>query len=236
MDVVKRLQQYINLGKLSRGAINLTAVAMGINRNTVALGKSRNRPAGSEVLKSVVVTKDVYRRILIDKVVLAIKSKWTWPLGVDGGDIVIQQDNARPHIGLDDAEFVTAGEEGGWTIRIQNQPAQSPDLNVLDLGFFNLIQSLQQTLECRSMEELIAAVRCSYLMLSPTKLEKTFLTLRRIILVVIAAKGCNRYKIPRSASPAEDELALSLMNVRLEEKDRLEDVANMLSSLNMDEQ
>ncbi|ETW00811.1 hypothetical protein H310_07344 [Aphanomyces invadans] len=34
MEVIKRLQQYINLGKLSRGAIKLTAVAMGINRNT----------------------------------------------------------------------------------------------------------------------------------------------------------------------------------------------------------
>ncbi|ETW03253.1 hypothetical protein H310_05649 [Aphanomyces invadans] len=108
-------------------------------------------------------------------------------------------------------------------------------MNVLDLGFFNSIQSLQQTLECRSMEELIASVKCSFLMLSPSKLEKTFLTLRRIMLVVIEANGCNRYKIPISALTPEDEMALSLMNLRLEEEDRLEEVANLLTTLKIDE-
>ncbi|RHY01444.1 hypothetical protein DYB36_012473 [Aphanomyces astaci] len=189
-----------------------------ITERVPAVRKSRNRPARSEVLRSVTVTKDVYRR---NMVVPAIKSKWIWTAGVENGRIILQHDNARPHILSGDAEFVAAEQHGGWDIRIENQPAQSPDLNVLDLGFFNSIQALQQTLECRTMEELIAAVKCSFMLLSPVTLEKTFMTLRRVMNVIIEANGCNRYKIPRSKVNAEDELALSMMNLRLEEEDRL---------------
>ena len=39
--------------------------------------------------------------------------------------------------------FNEAAKEGGWDIRIKRQLAKSPDLNILDLGFFNSFQSLQ---------------------------------------------------------------------------------------------
>ena len=39
-----------------------------------------------------------------------------------------------------------------------NQPPNSPDFNILDLGFFNSIQSLQQQKRMTDIDELITAV------------------------------------------------------------------------------
>lgn len=55
----------------------------------------------------------------------------------------MQQDNARPHNVNDDPELIAACTADGWDIRLVNQPPNSPDTNILDLGFFNSIQSLQ---------------------------------------------------------------------------------------------
>jgi len=53
-----------------------------------------------------------------------------------GMPIYIQQDNAKTHIPVDDPEFVVAAQAEGWDIRLTLQPPNSPDLNILDLGFF----------------------------------------------------------------------------------------------------
>ncbi|KAG3089646.1 hypothetical protein PI125_g17949 [Phytophthora idaei] len=34
-----------------------------------------------------------------------------------------------------------AAKESGWDIRMEFQPPKSPDMNILDLGIFNAIQS-----------------------------------------------------------------------------------------------
>ena len=57
--------------------------------------------------------------------------------------IFIQQDNARTHIDHDDAEFCREANKDGFNIRLMCQLANSQDLNVLDLGFFSSIESLQ---------------------------------------------------------------------------------------------
>jgi hypothetical protein len=48
----------------------------------------------------------------------------------------IEQDNAPSHVRADDPEFATAVAQTGLDIRIMNQPANSPNMNCLDLGFF----------------------------------------------------------------------------------------------------
>ncbi len=35
---------------------------------------------------------------------------------------------------------MTAGSTGGWVLKIETQPAQSPDLNILDFGFFDSLK------------------------------------------------------------------------------------------------
>ena len=49
--------------------------------------------------------------------------------------IFIQQDNTRVHIRYDDQEFRQIATADGFDIHLMCQPANSPDLNVLDLGF-----------------------------------------------------------------------------------------------------
>lgn len=53
--------------------------------------------------------------------------------------IFIHEDNARCHVHQDDPYFCRATSEGGFDIHLIYQPPNSPDLNVLDLGFFNVI-------------------------------------------------------------------------------------------------
>jgi hypothetical protein len=55
-----------------------------------------------------------------------------------GKPIYIQQDNARPHISPNDRLFCEAAKQDGFDIRIVCQLANSPDLNILDLGFLML--------------------------------------------------------------------------------------------------
>ena len=97
--------------------------------------KSNNRPAGTLETKPInPINKEMTRRMMIEKVVPAIISKW--PGGNGGGIIYIQQDNAKPHINLDDPEFVTAARRYGFDIRFTFQPRNS---NVLELDFFRAI-------------------------------------------------------------------------------------------------
>nr|XP_043631573.1 uncharacterized protein LOC122603025 [Erigeron canadensis] len=105
-----------------------------------AKGSSKNRVAGTLETKPILsVTKEVTRSWLIDKVLSAIRS--TWPRD-HMGPIFIQQDNAKPHIDVNDAEFNREASKDGFDIRLCFQPPNSPDLNVLDLEFFWAIQSL----------------------------------------------------------------------------------------------
>ena len=50
--------------------------------------------------------------------------------------IEIQQDNAKLHILDNDPIFREAANQGGFNIHLIQQPPNSPDMNVLDLGFF----------------------------------------------------------------------------------------------------
>ncbi|ETV97336.1 hypothetical protein H310_09675 [Aphanomyces invadans] len=201
-----------------------------IVERTTAARSSVNRPAGTVVLRCVNVTRDVYRDLLVNKVLPAIKEKWPTANEL----VYLQQDNARPHISPEDAAFAAAACVGGWDIRILNQPPKSPVLNVLDLGFFNSIQALQQSLECQTMDELIAAVKSAFDLLAPSTLERTFATLRRV-MNIIDCGGDNRYKIPRSKTSCEDEMALDMMSTRLEEEERLEEVADLLGHMRIND-
>ena len=114
---------------------------------------SSNRPRGTLITKTVNVTRETMRSYLIGKVLRAIKRKW--PPNDANKTIWIQQDNAKPHVPMDDMKFRLAVQETGLDIRLMNQPPNSPDLNVLDLGFFASLQSLTDKRIARNIDELI---------------------------------------------------------------------------------
>lgn len=112
---------------------------------------SINRAAGTMETKPITkVNRDVIKMFLIEKVLPAIKEKW--PREEFHYPIFIQQDNAKPHISPDDEDFRRAATQDGFDIRLMCQPANSPDLNVLDLGFFAAIQSLQHKESPKNVE------------------------------------------------------------------------------------
>ena len=82
--------------------------------------------------------KDVIRSGLIEKLLPAIKK---WPCS-NSKMIFIQQDNAKTHLDVNDAEFVETVKMDGHDIHLCCQLANSPNMNVLDLGFFRAIDSL----------------------------------------------------------------------------------------------
>ena len=72
---------------------------------------SGNRVARTLETKLILsITKDVTRSWLIEKVLPTIRAKW--PQGHEG-PIYIQQDNARPHISVNDSEFLEASSRDG---------------------------------------------------------------------------------------------------------------------------
>ena len=96
--------------------------------------KSKNRPKGTLVWKSKTVTKEVYRELLISKLILAILENWPRRDRMSR-TIFIQQDSAKNHIREDDEEFNNALMEHDINTILYMQTPNSPDINLLDLVF-----------------------------------------------------------------------------------------------------
>ncbi len=154
---------------------------------------SRNRPAGALETKPITVTLDVYRSFLLEKVFPAIMNEWP---ADKNHPVYVQQDNARRHIPSHDKEIREKGREDGWNIVLCNQPANSPDFNVLDLGLFNAIQSLLHQAAAENIDDLLKAVETALEELHPSKLGDTFVTLQKVMECVMDFDGGNDYKIP----------------------------------------
>lgn len=111
--------------------------------------------------------------------------------------IKIQQDNAGPHVPVNRADIVSAGEVDGWRIRMVCQPPRSPDFNILDLGFFNSIQSLQYKKHTTEIDGLITAVNEAFNEVSYKTLDKCFITLQKVMETTINHGGGNDFQLPR---------------------------------------
>ncbi|XP_042035364.1 uncharacterized protein LOC121781707 [Salvia splendens] len=166
-------------------------------RQEPAMRKSKNRPRGTLETKPIQsVNKDVMRECLIHKIIPAIKVKW--PNNISK-DIFIQQDNDRPHIMHNDAEFQSVANTDGFRFHIICQPSNSPDCNVLDLGFFRAIQSIQDDKLARGVDELVANVQAAFDELSAGTLNNVFLTLQGCLTEILkeeGGNGGNGYKTP----------------------------------------
>lgn len=89
---------------------------------------------------------------------------------------MIQQDNAKTHIDVNDLEFVQAAQLDGWNIQMTCQPPNSPDLNVLDLGFFAAIQALFQKGTPNNIEQIVAKVDQAFRDYPVERANRIFLT------------------------------------------------------------
>ena len=158
-----------------------------------ALRTSRNRKAGTMETKPVNVDRGVYKAMLLEKVIPAIKSKWP---AHETKRVKIQQDNARPHISPSDHDIVRACTEGSWKIDLVCQPPNSPDLNVLDLGFFRAVQTVQQRENCANIKDVITATEKAWAHVPMSNLTRNFLTLQSVMMEILRVDGGNHFKIP----------------------------------------
>ena len=145
------------------------------------------------VWKKKTVTKDVYRELLINQFILAILEKWPRRDRMSR-TIYIQQDGAKNHICEDDEEFNNALMEQDINAKLYMQTPNSPDVNLLDLGFFRAIQSFNDA-SPENKEELIQSVKDAYENYLQHKLNCTWLTLQSCFNQIILHHGDNDYSI-----------------------------------------
>jgi len=123
-----------------------------------AIRGSHNRLRGEEVIKPIQsITRDVIRDFMINRVLPAIRAKW--PREDVNKPIFIQQDNAPSHLKVDDPYFCAVAKQDGFDIRLICQPPNSPDFNILDLGFFRANQAIQYKKDAKTIKDLIPAVQ-----------------------------------------------------------------------------
>ncbi|ETN19672.1 hypothetical protein PPTG_04906 [Phytophthora nicotianae INRA-310] len=152
---------------------------------------SKNRPAGTLEIKTYSVGREIYHQALCRMVIPRIKEVWP-----SGKRVVLQHDNAKPHVAADDPEVVAACSLGNWNMKICPQPANSPDFNANDLGFFNSLQSLQYKKRAKTIEDLVNNVDSAFKELHYTKLDSVFRTLQSVLQASMRVDGCNKYNIP----------------------------------------
>ncbi|XP_057768738.1 uncharacterized protein LOC130988793 [Salvia miltiorrhiza] len=155
---------------------------------------SKNRSKGTMEVKPIPnITKNIMMECMIAKMLPAFKAKWPT---FSSKDIFIQQDNAKPHIKPDDPEFLAVANLDGFNFQLVCQPANSPDTNVNDLGFFRAIQTLKDQKPAKDVNELLKNVHEAYLEYPPQKINHVFLTLQGCYHEILKAKGDNNYTIP----------------------------------------
>lgn len=165
-----------------------------------ALRNSVNRPAGTLVETDVSVTSEYYRETMETRMLPQIIENMPWA-GLGGHELVIQHDGAPAHNGK--------GNEAYWPemlqrmyprrkITIITQPAQSPDLNINDLGFFNSLQSLAADTDPENLSALMDSVEECYWNYDAQTLERVWQAQFNMYNCILQAKGGNNYAQPHT--------------------------------------
>jgi hypothetical protein len=171
---------------------------------SLAIRSSVNRPAGATVWNNESMDRERYIAMMVQDLFPAIMSKWPRGEWADPNfKIKIQQDNAPAHPTPDDENLVGAIEDleemGIITpgkISFCNQPPNSPDLNILDLGLFNAMQAAYWNHSPKNSIDIIKMVEKTYKDYPTNKINRVFVTLQTIFDTIIKEQGDNQFKIP----------------------------------------
>ncbi|XP_021742833.1 uncharacterized protein LOC110708916 [Chenopodium quinoa] len=164
--------------------------------------KSKNREAGTMETKAIQnVNREAIRHMILVKNIPTIHAQWPSQLSKN---IIIQWDNTRPHQVPSDEKFLAATQANGFNIQFVFQPAQSPDLNVLDLGLFKAIQSIQYQSFSTNIDELIEKVAEAFEVFDPTLNRYTWITLQACMIKVLEKQGGNNFNPPHMGKSRQD--------------------------------
>ena len=118
-------------------------------------------------------------------------SKWPGNRIERAQTIFIQQDNEKSHIATDDLEFMMNASQDEFDIRLICQPLNSPDLNILDFGYFRAIQSKYFRNCPANVHEIIHLVLETFDEIELGTLNKAFLSLQDRISVILKVNRGN---------------------------------------------
>ncbi|RHZ07823.1 hypothetical protein DYB26_012031 [Aphanomyces astaci] len=207
-----------SFARLSNGIAQVLAEKYNCHHSTIrrvfSQAKEQGVTTGNMKVSVLTVTKDVYRAFLVEKVLPVIVSKWPCPKRL----VHLQHDNARAHVTTpDDAKLLAAFASystSGWTFAIKPQPPNSPDMKILDLGFFAAIQSLQHRTSARTIDDLITNVHAAFDTYPVERLDRTFMTLQACLVETMKCFGENAYKVPHLSKEKQARQELLPENVR----------------------
>ena len=122
-----------------------------------------------------------------------------------GRIVYAQKDSAPFHHINDGLDVVGACTADYRSIKLMNQPVNSPKTNVLDIGIFNSIHSFQdqdqdqgQTTLRTVVDELSAEVRRAFAEQTSANLGKVWTSHQAILQEIMLAGGDNTFKLPIS--------------------------------------
>ncbi|XP_021762409.1 uncharacterized protein LOC110727159 [Chenopodium quinoa] len=195
---------------------------------SIAKKKSKNRDVGAVEIKATQnVNKEAIRAMLINNVIPSIKANWPAYLPKD---IFIQWDNARSHQIPRDEEFETTCHSEGFNIQFIYQPAQSPDLNVLDLGLFNVIQSIQYQSFPKNLKELIERVTEAYQMFNPELNKQIWISLQCFMEEILINQGGNNFIPPHKGKKRLERMGMLPEQLEVD-KNVVQEAVNYLNNI-----
>jgi hypothetical protein len=161
---------------------------------------SKNRVKGTLEVKTQSVDSQAYLQMMTKNGGLldAIREKMYW---LKEKEIIVQQDNAPAHVGKNNMILLNeAGQQYGFNIKIQNQSPQSPDLNKLDLAFFNSLNKYAHNYKHNSnnITELTQNVINAYNNYTSEQLLRTNALLFVAYRQVLKNLGSVHYKMPHT--------------------------------------
>ncbi|CAI5733293.1 unnamed protein product [Peronospora destructor] len=149
------------------------------------------------------ITKREIQAMITNSVIPAIKQKL--PSSLRRVPVFIQMDNQQVRLTADDPIVAEHGSTGGWNIRVQYQPAYSPELVVLNHGFLKSIypEMIPAQLRCPQLplvEELIASVERTFAALPKGHVNDAFLALQKTMECIMLAGGSNDFESQEGAT------------------------------------
>jgi hypothetical protein len=149
----------------------------------------------------------------------AIRAKMNWVTGPI--QIIVQQDGAPVHNGKgNDIFFVEYGSLNEPHIKVITQPANSPDLNVNDLGFYRSLKSHVDAHKAidASLENMVASVHQEFEDYLPSTLTRIWAHLLNCYREIIRSNGDNIYKEPHRGVNNHQRDNIQCLNFGLEDE------------------
>nr|CCA15687.1 transposon protein putative [Albugo laibachii Nc14] len=140
------------------------------------------------------MTRGGHVRMLKEKVFPAIRKLLP---GGRSSAIKVQQYNPGEHVLQNDADILDAGIKERWNIVMQGRPPRFPDMNLLELGLFNALHSVQYQTDSHTTGALTVAVNRDFERIQTDTIDKEFLTLQKVMEKVIENEGGNNFQLSR---------------------------------------